>query len=481
MRTGMQALGKILSYFLTASAALLARPTGIDLHHGSAGLFSLVLQDAQKPAPAGIRDRAGQPAVLEHIGDAQAFRRDEPIAMNKSFRNLVMMLPPQIPDSCVDPADLPAGLGPVLPALLLPGDGALRAPQGREFLLQVARVFLEPAFGVGEEPFEAYIDSGLRKRALGDQDLPEIAGEDGVPVVSLVLERDGLDLALNRAVQLDLDATDMLDPQSVPKEADAVPVGREFDRFVAVAGLESRIPRLLPALDSPEEVLEGLLKAAERGLGAREVRPGEELIGLPFFLVPGRLVPVVDGLLLLLPGVLPLGERGVIEPPVGLQHDAQLARLVGVRVQAVLEGPSHLLPLLGLDIGLDGLFADMSDRACIVGAGPETWKPGTKERELLPEHVGRDSLEPIDDFRDAPPRIALDEQVDMVGHDLKGVDVHVHLLRLGAEESPEPATDHAAEDRLAVLGAPYDVVLEGEEGPGVLSVASLHVNEYTIG
>lgn len=115
----MPAIFKLLGYILAATTAFLTCSTGINLHHRSASFFGFVLQDSQELAPASIRDRTGQRAVLDHVLHGQAFHSDEPEATNELISNLVVMFTPPVPDPGVNRPDDARSFPSVLSAFLL--------------------------------------------------------------------------------------------------------------------------------------------------------------------------------------------------------------------------------------------------------------------------------------------------------------------------------------------------------------------------
>ena len=61
-----------------------------------------------------------------------------------------------------------------------------------------------------------------------DRHVRQFAREDDIPVPRLLLERDGLDLALDGAMDLDLDHPGVLDIELGSGQADAIAVGGEL-------------------------------------------------------------------------------------------------------------------------------------------------------------------------------------------------------------------------------------------------------------
>jgi hypothetical protein len=71
--------------------------------------------------------------------------------------------------------------------------------------------------------------------------------------------------------------------------------------------------------------------------------------------------------------------------------------------------------------------------------------------------------------------------VDVVGHHLQAVDGHAQLTSLLPEQAAEAIGDSLDQDRSPILGTPDDVILQGEDRAGVLSITTLHATDYTDG
>src|SRR4029450_6154511 len=106
-----------------------------------------------------------------------------------------------------------------------------------------------------------------------------------------------------------------------------------------------------------------------------------------------------------------------------------------------------------------------------VAAAPQGREPGPQSRELLTKHAAAPSLQPIDDFSNAHCRISLNKDVDVIGHDLQGVDRHAVILRHFRQYLLQPLIERRGQDGTAKLGAPHDVVLQRKHRSSVLGVA----------
>ena len=373
----MLANREVFAHLPAAAAALLTGATGIDFHELRPSFFGFAAQDVQEAGPAGVTDRAGQPAVRQHPFDVERFDSDETEREDQATGDGVVVLASQVLDAGVNLLKAADGLAAVLATLLLAGDGAAGDAQLRQGGLEVARVGLALSLAGGEEGFQPHVDTDRRQGGRLHAQVPQVARRDDKPLVRLALERQRLDRAFHGPMQLDADRADVLDAQAVAGQTDAVAVAGVLDAIEAVAPLEPRIARPRGfLLDPAEEVRKRLVQAPHRGLGGREVEAGEEGIRPPLALEPCRLFRVLHRALSGFVGRFPLVQASVVQSAVRLQSGSQLALLIGVGEQAVLEGAAHLLPLLVGDVALDGGFADGPDRAAVVRAAPQGRETG---------------------------------------------------------------------------------------------------------
>lgn len=115
------------------------------------------------------------------------------------------------------------------------------------------------------------------------------------------------------------------------------------------------------------------------------------------------------------------------------------------------------VPLV-LDVFLHGLQAHAPDRGDEVAVRPKGRKTGTEPRVPFPEIMARSSLHPLDDAVDSELRVAFDERVDMIGHDLNFDDLGPRILGNGKENRLEFLVHWRLENGTPVLRAPDDMV-----------------------
>lgn len=478
VRAFVPAHRKFLGHHYTTPGADLTRTTRINLDNPSTSLLSFVREDSDEAGPSGVRDRTGEPVILEHVVHAQALHSDKPVPIGETVCDLQLVLAPQVTDATMYTTEPLDGLPSIGAAFGLARYRTSGATKGRQCGVQVARILDLLTFARSEEGFQSHVDADSGAGMLGNLHVAQVARHDQVPFARVLFEREGFDLALGRPVQLDADRADMLHSEPITIEPDAIAMRREEDRRVATTRLEPGIARSLAQLDTPEEVLVCGVEAAKRGLRATEIESRIVRIGRTLGLVARRLRGVANRGSSGFPRSLSLGESGVVQPTMRLQHRGQFALLVRRGPKPVHESTAHLSALLRLDVTSHGGFRDVPDRTSVVAPTPQRRQSRAERRKLLPQNARRVTLQPIDDLGDGARRIALDKEVDVIGHYLRREYLDVVGSSLLAEQYSKPRRDRRIQHGAAVLRAPHKVVLEREHGAGILGV-SLHNSEYT--
>jgi len=331
----------------TAAGALLASVVREHSLYFTTGSFNLVREYYDEARPGHVANRLGKPVVPDHPSDVQAFHSDLAVAGNQIIRNFVPVLVAQISDTCVQPGDSSALLGPIVTAKFLAGKRSLRSSQHREFSFKKPGVLNFEAIGRGKKMRQSDIKSGRRKDVANFGWLRDFTRYDYKPFTCFTLQTQRLDFAFDLAVQTDPDNACMLDAQPISFEPDTVAVTGKKDRVKSVSGFETRISWFLTEFYTPEEISEGLIQTTQGSLGTTEIDFCEPLIANTLFFEPTGLVLVRarDLPFVIEPSSLP--QRSVVEPPVRLEHYTQLALLISIGPETEFVGSEHgSLPFL---------------------------------------------------------------------------------------------------------------------------------------
>src|SRR5207245_1280661 len=125
---------------------------------------------------------------------------------------------------------------------------------------RVARVLNRGAIGKDCKRLDTQVNADGFERGMKDTGGIELifTGKDGKPLVAFPFDGAGLDLALDLAVQLDLEVTNLGEVQAIPDEFIApLWVG---EAIIAVATFEPGVACLLAILDATEEGVKGFLQ-----------------------------------------------------------------------------------------------------------------------------------------------------------------------------------------------------------------------------
>lgn len=339
-RTGMPALGQKLRLYLSAVVAFLTCVFGINSDDLNTGSFSLVLEDFKELAPASVLNATGQPVVLEHVGNVQAFHSDKPVAINQIQRGLVVMFPAAVCNSCVQLGDDSNGFLAILSTTLFPADATLFSTKLRKFFFQEAGVLNLFAFRSRQEEFQANVDTDWRQLARSNGNSPQIAGENYIPFVAFALDCSRFDFAFDFTMLLAADQANILDTQFF-FEPDAVAVSLKFNGIEAILGFKAWITQLLTSFDAAKEIHEALIQSSHSSLSATEIQFGEPWIEAAFTLKPVRLVIGVDADFVAAIGNIPHFKALVVKSAMCFKHRAKFAFLVAIRIEPELEGLSE--------------------------------------------------------------------------------------------------------------------------------------------
>src|SRR5438309_353000 len=149
---------------------------------------------------------------------------------------------------------------------------------------------------------------------------------------------------------------------------------------------------LFACLEPAKERRKGFVQPPHGGLGTAEIQLGQPRIHRSLILEPGRLLPVRNRNLVFFVDRFPLPKASVVQAPMRLPHDFQLAFLVSVGIELKFISPSHLLPFLPFDVFPRRRLCHAADGGRELAAAPQSWQAGAEKIELLTQDVGGESL-----------------------------------------------------------------------------------------
>jgi len=188
-----------------------------------------------------------------------------------------------------------------------------------------------------------------------------LTGKDDIPVLTLSLQSTRLDLALDRTMQLDFDA-------SYLGKADSIIVcqGKTNlwigEAIIAIVPLETWIARSLTSLNSPEESFHGFVNTAERVLQYLRV---DVLVLFPYLLDVRELVGLIvvgHALAHHTIGVPSLLEGRIVELPATIENPLQGVGLLARWIESILIGFEHRVSLLSASARAPAQTSDQSPR-----------------------------------------------------------------------------------------------------------------------
>lgn len=317
----------------------LRRAARVNLDELSTGAFCLVRKHSEKTSPSCIVNRLRQHPASKPL-HVQVLYGNRAVLIDEVARELVVEVRPLISDVGMSPLQLEHGLAAAVTPLLSPGYLTLAAPEPDLSIPVVARVLDRRAVGQDGETRQANVDADRMFASRKRGGFP-FGAEAREPVASFPFDRDRLNFAFQRPMQFELDVARPVDAEfAAVEQSTAVSVGREGDTVVAPEGSKPREPRLVAALTTGEERLEGPVDAPQNVLAAGEVRERQAPIG-PHRLQLVSLIVVADRLAARLPGPNPLLQGGVVERARFTQFSGEEVGLRLRGVEPVFVGQPH--------------------------------------------------------------------------------------------------------------------------------------------
>jgi hypothetical protein len=209
-----------------------------------------------------------------------------------------------------------------------------------------------------QEGLQSQINASGRKLGRYNYRIRQLTRKDNMPAIGLSFEGNGLNLALQLTMPLDLEKTDMLDVEPIIFDLASITILGKLHCIKAVSSLETRVSRFLSCFQSSEEGLESTIKSSKRGLATGEVGSLQVLISQSFLFELSRLILIGDGTLFLFPCVFAISQGTVIQMTVCFNHRLQALDLFLVRINPILERLTHwgVAPFAAL-VGCVGILA----------------------------------------------------------------------------------------------------------------------------
>lgn len=126
------------------------------------------------------------------------------------------------------------------------------------------------------------------------------------------------------------------------------------------------------------------------------------------------------------------------------------------------------------DVSLYGRFRNSADAADVIATAPERRHARFKPREFFSQFVRGESLELSSKVRGSPPRVRLNEHVNVVGHNFQRVNLSVQFCRPLIQQLSQAFLHGSDENLQAILGTPHQVILERVDGSSTNAISSIN-------
>lgn len=456
--TEMPTLGEPFVHQVSAARAALACQPGVHREGLLPSLFRFESKDRQELSPTCIGNRLRHVMIAHHALDIQGFKGDQIIVTNKTQCQLMMKVQALVAAPGVSTLQEAHGLSAASPALPSLGDDTL-SDRKLALCLAIPAWILDLLSGREHgKRFQAHVNPDLAARLGQRIGLDLVAREYGIPLACLALEGTGLDRALDRAVQLDLNPTDLGEVEPIVPQRSPGRILGVGEAVVAIVSLESRETQSLTVAATSEESLKRLLQSAQDILKNLRV----DLSNIRTIQFQGRelaaLIMIVQRNAKALPSCSSLFQRGIVEFTTEIKRLLQALRLLPGWIEAILEGFAHLLPFLRFYVLFQYFQCHAAGRLCKVGIGPERRQAAPERRELLSKQTRTTSLDLLDEPVDAKLRVTSQEQVNMVGQHLKLNYLLLELRYSLQNYRLEPFIYRWHKDTTAILGTENNVI-----------------------
>jgi hypothetical protein len=452
-----------------APAARLGRVGRVHGNDLDTSTFSLVFKHLPKLSKPGIMRGERQVSVAVHEIEGEVFDSDQVILSHKACADLVKIIRSLISHLFVQAGNTPVGFSLAAAPLHLSRSVTLQAAQFRQVIPQPMWIFNQLTRRKSSQTVQANVNANL-SASLGKTffRIGQFEHQANVPLFANPLDDRVLD---NRPVR---DSSVVAHPhfahalhveRSTPMyilaQLASITVG-VFNAIETAATFETRKARLFPRLQTAKEGSKRLIQASQEVLQAGCVDLPQRIGVISAHISKVRpLRSVTNPLPRLSIGSDPLLEGGIVSQPGLPEQKVQLFRLLAIRAKEVLVRAKHnLTRLLHLDISLDSFLGDVTDWAHVVASTPHVRQSGTQLGKLLAQYPGCIPLELVGKALGRFIRVALDEQVNVVGHDFKRLNHYIQFLSFLIQQGAQFLGNLADQHFAAVCGTPNEVILQ---------------------
>jgi hypothetical protein len=356
---------------------------------------------------------------------------------------------------------------------------AQESAQNRKVLSQPAGVLDQLARREGGKAFQANVDACLlSSRSLPFYRIGQFKHQANIPTISDSLDNGVLDFSVCRdcPVIAHPHFTNVLNveaqaPMLILAQFASVPVGI-LDAMKAIPTLETGISGFLSCLQVAKESRKGFIQAAQQMLQTGRIDLSKHLGIFTAHISEMRPLRSVSYSFARLPvGGNALFQSKIVDQPGLPKQEIQLFRLLIFRAKEVFVSTKHLLSrLLHFNITPYSILGDVTNRANVVAPAPQTWQAGAQSGELLAQDPGSMPLELVGKTLGCFGWVTLDEQVNMVGHDLKRFNRYPQFLRLLIQEGAQFFRNLTHQDLASVFRTPNKVIFQRENATCITSI-----------
>ena len=325
---------------MRSAQACLAGSTGIYFDQFAPSIFRFVREFLKERIPSSVIYGLGKHATRQTF-DIQIFNGNQTIAVDQPSTGIVVKVRTLVLDLLMRLRHKLTGFSPALTRLLSPRHAALSSTQDRSRTVKMTLVIDLRSVGQGSQRSQSDIDTDCFSGFWQRFRLP-LHRKTYVPLIYAALDRDRLDRAFNRTMQLDFDLSRTLDAQPVAQQSASISVQRKGQTVIAAERAKPWKSRLITTFASGKECFERLVQSSQHVLAAREIRKRETPIR-SHRLQLVRLVVVINRLAAQFPRSNAFFKSSIIKRARFAQLTVQKLNLMFGGIQTVFERQAQLL------------------------------------------------------------------------------------------------------------------------------------------